>query len=225
MRILVIEDDTKIQDVVKTGLESECFIVDVAADGERGSYRARTNDYDAIILDNMLPKQQGASVCKEIRKAGKKMPIIVLSAKSEPSEKIELLNAGADDYLTKPFSFDELLARIRAVLRRPQKLEGRELHCDNLTLDTRKKNVTRGEEEIYLTRKEFALLEYFLQNIDTTLSRGMIMENVWDMNADPFSNTIEAHVMTLRKKIDTKKQKKLIHTVPGRGYKLSATKD
>jgi DNA-binding response OmpR family regulator len=222
MRILIIEDSKEITNFLKLSLEGEQFVVDVAEDGEKGSFWARTNDYDLIILDNILPKKTGLEVCEEIRKSGKTMPIIVLSVRSETLTKIQLLNAGADDYLIKPFSFEELLARIRALLRRPKVIESEILQIDDLTLDTKKCLVKRGKKEIYLTRKEFMLLEYLLKNSGSVLSRGMIMEHVWDMNVDPFSNTIESHILSLRRKIDLPGKKKLIHTVSGRGYKINA---
>ncbi len=221
MRILIVEDEKKIANMVKAGLESEGFCIDVAEDGERGSFLARTNDYDLIILDNLLPQKAGLQVCLEIRQAGKTIPILMLSVKSRPEEKTELLNAGADDYLSKPFSFCELLARIRALLRRPNRIEGEVLNFDSLIMDTRKHQVWRNKREIYLTRKEFSLLEYLIRNLETVLSRGMILEHVWDMNVDPFSNTIEAHILSLRKKLNLAGCKKLIKTVPGIGYKMS----
>lgn len=220
MRILIVEDEKKIANILKKGLESECFIVDTAEDGEKGSFFARTNDYDLIILDNILPKKEGREVCQEIREAGKTTPIIMLSVKSETLTKVDLLNAGADDYLTKPFSLEELLARIRALLRRPKAIEDEVLQIDDLTLDTKRHLVKRGKKETYLTRKEFILLEYLMKNQGIVLSRGMIMEHVWDMNADPFSNTIESHILSLRRKVDFKGKKKLIQTVPSRGYKI-----
>ena len=204
MRILVIEDEEGIAKFLKAGLESEYFAVDLAEDGEKGSYLAKTNDYDMIILDNMLPKKNGAEVCQEIRATGKNTPIIMLSARGEMGIKVELLNKGADDYMTKPFSLEELLARIRALLRRPHYVSSEVLTIDDLVMDTKRHTVKRGEKEIYLTRKEFMLLEYLLKHRDSVVSRGMIMEHVWDMNADPFSNTIESHILNVRKKISAK---------------------
>jgi DNA-binding response OmpR family regulator len=221
MRILVIEDEEGISRFLKAGLESEYFAVDVADDGEKGSYLAKTNEYDIIILDNMLPKKNGSQVCEEIRAAGKTTPIIMLSARGEMGIKVELLNKGADDYMTKPFSLEELLARIRALLRRPQQVSSEILEIDDLVLDTKKHIVKRGSKEVYLTRKEFMLLEYLLKHKDSVVSRGMIMEHVWDMNADPFSNTIESHILNVRKKISVKGKKNVIHTLPGIGYKIS----
>jgi len=220
MRILIVEDEKEILDFLKKSLKNECYAVDVASDGEQGSYFARTNNYDLIILDNVMPKKTGLEVCQDIRKDGNPVPILVLSVKSETTTKVDLLNAGADDYLTKPFSIDELFARIKALLRRPKGMENERLRVDDLVLDFDKHTVQRGEKEIYLTRKEFTLLKYLMKNQGSVLSRSMIMEHVWDMSVDPFSNTIESHIVSLRKKVDLPGRKKLIHTVSGRGYKL-----
>ncbi|MFC1720744.1 response regulator transcription factor [Patescibacteria group bacterium] len=221
MRVLIVEDDKEIRDNLKTGLSSEYFVVDTAEDGEEGSYLARTNDYDIVILDNMLPKKEGVDVCRDIRNAGLTMPILILSAVSESTTKVELLNAGADDYLTKPFSFEELIARINAISRRPQEqINLSVLKTNNLIMDTKKHLITRNGNEIHLTRKEFMLLEYLLRNKGCVMSRAMIMEHVWNIEADPFSNTIEVHIRSLRKKIDGKNKRKLIQTVSGSGYKI-----
>lgn len=222
MRILIIEDEEGIAKFLQAGLESEYFAVDVAEDGERGSYLGRTNDYDIIVLDNMLPKKDGAQVCDEIRKAGKTIPIIMLSARAELGVKVELLNKGADDYLTKPFSFEELLARIRALLRRPIALSSEILTVNDLIMDTKQHITKRNDKEIYLTKKEFMLLELLMKKQGSVVSRGAIMEHVWDMNVDPFSNTIESHILNLRKKIATKGKKDLISTLPGIGYKIDS---
>lgn len=220
MRILVIEDEKEISDFLKANLESDCFAVDVASDGEKGSFLARTNPYDLIILDYMLPKKNGNEVCKEIREQKNKTPILMLSVKTEVEDKVSLLNGGADDYLAKPFAYSELLARVRALLRRPNTLHDDTLSFDDLELDIPRQSVRRGGHEIYLTRKEFMLLEYLMRNQGIVLSRAMIMEHVWDMNADPFSNTIETHILSLRKKLHTPKRHKIIRTLPGRGYKI-----
>lgn len=220
MRILVIEDDKDIGEFLEASLKSELYSVDLANDGETGSFMARTNEYDLIILDYALPKKDGKEVCKEIREAGKSVPIIMLTVQSELPDKIEMLNLGADDYMTKPFSFDELLARSRAVMRRPKQIQSDVLQLDDLKVDSIRYRVYRGEREIVLTRKEFQLLEYLLRNRENVVSRGMIMEHVWDKHGDIFSNTIETHILNLRKKIEDAGKRRLIHTVPGRGYRV-----
>lgn len=222
MRILVIEDDRELRGALKAHLRAECFAVDTAADGEEGSFLARTQKYDLILLDSVLPKKNGAEVCRDIRQSGVHTPILVLSIRSTAEDKVTLLNTGVDDYLAKPFSYDELKSRVHALLRRPTVLMPPLLKVDDLTLDTLEQRVRRGKKEIYLTRKEFALAEYMLRNRGTVVSRGMLMEHVWNSEIDPFSNTIEAHILNLRKKIDAGTKKKLIHTVPGRGYKIEA---
>ncbi len=222
MRLLIVEDEEKIAQFLKESLEAEYFAVDVAEDGDQGSYYARINDYDAIILDNMLPKKEGRQVCEEIRSAGKNMPILVVSVKTSATDKVDLLDAGADDYLAKPFVLEELLARLRALLRRPSAFESDVLSVEDLTLDPKAGVVTRAEKTIYLTRKEFMLLHYLMKNMGAVLSRGMILEHVWDMSVDIFSNTIESHILSLRKKLDDMGTDRLIQTVPGRGYRISA---
>ncbi len=220
MRILIIEDDKEILNFLKSSLEAENFIVDAFEDGEQGSFAGRTNDYDLIILDYFLPKKDGRQVCADIRKDGKNVPIIMLSVESEVNTKVELLNIGADDYLTKPFSFEELLARVKALVRRPRKIENEVLIVNDLVLDAAGQTVKLKERDIYFTRKEFSLLEYLMRNQGKVLTRTMIMEHVWDMNADPFSNTVETHILNLRRKIGYENRCKFIHTVPGRGYRM-----
>jgi two-component system copper resistance phosphate regulon response regulator CusR len=220
MRALVVDDEPQLRESLAENLRSQCFAVDTAEDGTEGSYLARTNDYDIIILDNMLPEKTGAVVCEEIRATGRTVPIIVLSVFSDSWRKVDLLNAGADDYMIKPYSFDELMARVRALLRRPTKIENEILVLDTLELNTKQQSVKRSGKGIYLTRKEFMLLEYLMRNQGDVLSRGLILEHVWDMTNDPFSNTIESHILGLRRKVDTSDELKLIYTVPGRGYKL-----
>lgn len=220
MRLLLVEDEEKIAKLLMTGLKSEGFSIDHISDGETGSYTARTNEYDLIILDNQLPCKPGLQVCTDIRTAGKAVPILVLSIVAEPSIKADFLNAGADDYLSKPFSFEELLARIHALLRRPQPLVEEILSIGDISLDSRRHVVKRGKEIVPLTNKEFVLLEYLLQHQGLTVSRGMILEHVWDMNTNPFSNTIETHVHSLRKKLSKRGKKNIIQTIPGRGYKI-----
>lgn len=221
MKILIIEDEKDIINIIKPGLEAEFFVVDTAEEGERGLFLALTNDYDLIILDNTLPKKSGAEVCREIRLHKKTLPIIILSVLSETSKKVELLEMGADDYLTKPFSFQELLARIKTVLRRPKQIQDEVLKVDGLELDLRRNLVKRDGVDINLTRKQFMLLEYLMRHQGTVVTRGMLMEHVWETDVDPFSNTIETHILSLRKKIKVKNsQSELIHTIPGRGYKI-----
>jgi len=220
MRALIIDDEEGVRDTLAENLRALCFAVDTASDGTEGSYMARTNAYDIIILDNMLPEKSGITVCQEIRRTGHTSPILILSVLSDTWRKIDLLNGGADDYMIKPFSFEELMARIRALMRRPAQIEGDLLTIDDVVLNTKQQSIKRNGVGIYLTRKEFMLLEYLMRNQGTVLSRGMIMEHVWDMTNDPFSNTIESHILSLRKKVDNKPERKLIYTVPGRGYKI-----
>ena len=222
MRLLLIEDEQNIINFLKPSLESEGFAVDVAADGDVGSYLARTNDYDIIVLDNILPNKTGREICQEVRAKGSHVPIIVLSVRTESTIKVDLLNAGADDYLSKPFSLDELLARMRALLRRPKGFQGDLLTIDDLIFDTRLQRTMRGKKEIQLSNKECMLLEYMMRNRGSILSRGMLMEHVWDMSVDPFSNTIQSHILSLRRKIDIPGKKKLIHTHARRGYRIEA---
>ena len=219
MRILIIEDEKKIRDYLKEHLQPECYEVDVIGTGEKGLEMMRVNDYDLVILDNILPGKNGIEVCKEARAFSIDVPIIILSVLSKPSDKVELLNAGADDYLSKPFSFKELKARMEALLRRPKQREKEILTVRDLSLNTSSHEVKRAGKDIKLTRKEFMLLRYFMRNKGAVLSRTMLIDHVWDMNADPFSNTIEAHIVSLRKKINDRKQE-LIQTVPSRGYKI-----
>lgn len=224
MRILVIEDQTDLAQFLYEALTDACFVVDIAGDGVRGVYLATLNDYDIIILDSNLPRKKGPDVCREIRQAGKTTPILVLSVEKDTVKKIELLDRGADDYMTKPFSFGELMARIRAMLRRQPTVTAEKLVIDDLTINTATHDVNRGEKPINLTRKEFMLLEYLIKNKDAVITRGKIIEHVWDMNADIFSNTIETHILTLRKKIEFPGKSKLLHTIAGRGYQLTLKK-
>ena len=220
MRILLINGDTTVLACLKELLMAEHFAVDTAEDGDRGSYLARTNGYDVIILRYKLAKKSGVDVCKEVRAKEKTAAILILSCVYDRATKIELLNAGADAYLVMPFSKEELIAHIRALLRRYRCWTGDILEIDDLVLSTRQHKVMRGEKEIELTRKEFGLLEYMMRNKGTALTRSMIMEHVWDINADLFSNTIETHIASLRKKINCKGAKELIGTVSGVGYRI-----
>lgn len=224
MRILVVDDDPDVLDFLKRSLKEEGFAVDTAADGDQGSYLARTNDYDVVLLDCALPGKDGFAVVEDIRTQAdehrRNVPIIMISVTGSVPHKVTGLASGADDYVTKPFFFEELLARIHSVLRRPRIRQSDVLRFEDLVIDTRKQTVMRGKQAIYLTRKEFALLEYLARHSGEVVSRSAIAEHVWDINADPFSNTIETHILNLRKKIDRQHKKKLIHSVPGRGYKI-----
>ena len=223
MRILVIEDEAKIRDLLKKNLEAECYAVDTAPDGKAGYELATVNQYDLITLDNIMPHMTGLELCSALRAAGLTIPILLLSVQADTNIKVQALNAGADDYLTKPFSLAELLARVRALLRRPAQLGQEVFTHRDLTLDLKQHLVTVGDTEVSLTRKEFMLLAYLMQNQGTVLSRGMIMEHVWDMNADPFSNTIETHIASLRKKINDTTDHPYITTVSGCGYRFGTT--
>jgi DNA-binding response OmpR family regulator len=222
MRVLVIEDEHKIANSIKKGLEQEAFAVDVAYDGEYGYDLAVTEDYDVIVLDLMLPRLSGLEVCRRLRQEGVHTPILILTAKGQVQEKVEGLNAGADDYLVKPFSFVELLARVRALIRRPKETLPTILTYKDLTLDTLSFEVKRAGKPIKLSKKEFALLQYLLRNQGKTVTKDQIISHVWDFDADILPNTVEAFIGSLRKKIDRpfKDRPPLIHTVRGFGYRL-----
>lgn len=220
MRILAVEDDHKIAAAIKKGLSQESFAVDVEYDGESGLGAASTLPYDLIILDRMLPEMDGIELCKKLREQKIHTPIIMLTAKSNVSERVEGLNAGADDYLPKPFSFEELLARIRALLRRPKETQTDELTVQDLTLNTLSFSVTRSGKTIHLSSKEFALLEYLMRNAGRVLSKDNIIEHVWDFDADVLPNNVEVYVGYLRNKVDKPFKQPLIHTVRGFGYKI-----
>jgi len=220
MRILLIEDEKGIADFVIAGLRTERFAVDWATTGEEGIRWARINQYDLGVFDVRLGDMRGIEVCKSLREKGKDFPIIMLSVVSDAITKIEALNSGADDYLTKPFFMAELTARIRALLRREKKTTGSVIQIGDLTMNLLTHQVTRANRPITLNRKEFALLEYLMRNPGVTLTRGMILEHVWDMNADPFTNTVDVHIRFLRQKIDVGHRVKLIKTVHGYGYKI-----
>lgn len=220
MKVLIIEDNISVRNILRNSLEAENYIIDDVGDGDRGSYFARVNKYNLIILDNILPKKMGKQVCREIREAGVTTPILLLSAKSDTNSKIELLESGADDYLTKPFSFEELKARIKALDRRPHAIKPSIIKLGNLTVNLNNFEVYKNNKKIYLTRKEFILLSLLLENIGRVVSRGTIMEFVWESEVDPFSNTIEAHIRNIRKKIGDKK-KNFIVNIPGRGYRIN----
>lgn len=218
MRILIVEDEKKVAGFVRKGLEEETYAVDVAYDGEEGFHLASMNQYDMIILDLMLPKMEGLEVLTRLRDKKVTTPILLLTAKDAVEDKVEGLNKGADDYLTKPFAFSELLARVRSLLRRGQVETKTELQVGDLNLDMVSHKVSRNGEEIELTGKEYSLLEYFMRNEGKVLTRTMIAEHVWDYNFDTFTNVIDVYVNHLRKKIDKKYPSKLLHTLRGVGY-------
>jgi heavy metal response regulator len=218
MRILIVEDEKKVAAFIKKGLEEETYAADVASDGEEGLHLGEQNPYDLIILDLMLPKINGLDILSHLRAKKIKTPILLLTAKDSVEDKVEGLNQGADDYLTKPFAFSELLARIRVLLRRGKAETKTTLKIADLTLDLVSHKVNRGNEEIELTGKEYSLLEYFMRNQEKVLTRTMIAEHVWDYNFDTFTNVIDVYVNHLRKKIDKNFPAKLLHTLRGVGY-------
>jgi heavy metal response regulator len=220
MRILVVEDEKKVASFIKKGLEEEHYAVDIAYDGEEGLVLADINEYDLILLDIMLPKLDGMEVLRRIRGNGSGVPILMLTAKDAVEDIVSGLDSGSDDYLTKPFSFAELVARVRALLRRKTKEKTDLLTIDDLILSTSTHRVKRGGREIELTAKEYALLEYFMRNPNRILTRTLITEHVWDYHFDPSTNVVDVYVNYLRKKIDQGFEKKLIHTIRGSGYMI-----
>ena len=218
MRILIVEDEKKVAAFIKKGLEEETYAVDIAMDGEEGLHLGEQNQYDLIILDLMLPKINGLEILSILRSKKIETPILLLTAKDSVDDKVEGLNQGADDYLTKPFAFSELLARIRVLLRRGKAETKTTLEIADLTLNLVSHKVNRGKEEIELTGKEYSLLEYFMRNQEKVLTRTMIAEHVWDYNFDTFTNVIDVYVNHLRKKIDKNFSTKLLHTLRGVGY-------
>ena len=222
MRILIVEDEAKVASFIKRGLEEEHYAVDVAEDGKEAVALVDSYDYDIAILDIMLPEIDGLSVLSHIRSVGKAMPVVLLTAKDLVEDKVKGLDMGADDYITKPFAFEELLARIRVLLRRGKPEESLKLSIADLVLDPVTHKVTRDDKEINLTAKEYGLLEYLLRNQGRVLTRTMISEHVWDIKHDTFTNVIDVYINYLRNKIDKGFSKKLLHTVRGVGYKLEA---
>jgi two-component system, OmpR family, copper resistance phosphate regulon response regulator CusR len=222
MRILLVEDDPGVRRFVVKGLREQAYAVDIAATGEDALYQADINEYDLIILDVMIPPPDGFEVCRRLRKSGKQMPILMLTARDAVEDRVSGLDRGADDYLTKPFEFRELLARLRALLRRSTELHPPRLSVGELVLDTAAQNATLGGDAISLTHKEYALLEYLVRNAGRVVSRAEIAEHVWDESFDPFSNLIEVYINRLRRKIDPDGRLGLLQTRRGAGYILKS---
>jgi two-component system copper resistance phosphate regulon response regulator CusR len=222
VRILLVEDEARLARAIKRGLREAAYAVDVAADGEDALYQASINDYDAVILDVMIPKRDGFEVCRELRAQGQRVPVLMLTARDAVEDRIEGLDTGADDYLTKPFEFGELLARLRALLRRGTELRPAVIKVADLEIDTRGQRARRDGHPIELTAKEYALLEYLARNAGKVVGRAEISEHVWDESFDPFSKLIEVYINRLRRKVDEPFGVPLIHTRRGAGYVLRA---
>ena len=222
MRILLVEDEPSAARMLAKGLREHTYAVDVAGDGEAALYQASINDYDLIVLDVMLPVKDGFEVCRELRAAGSSIPILMVTARESVRDRIEGLDTGGDDYLTKPFDFHELLARVRALLRRGAALYPEMIELADLKIDTRAHRVCRAERNIDLTAKEYALIEYLARRRGEVVTRAEISEHVWDEHFDVFSNVIEVYIQRLRKKIDEGKEPRLIRTLRGEGYMLTA---
>jgi len=221
MRLLLVEDEPRVARFIAKGLREQSYAVDLAPDGEEAVYQTSINEYDLVVLDIMLPRKNGFEVCRDMRKRGLRTPILMLTARNAVDDRVSGLDAGADDYLSKPFEFKELLARVRALLRRSQELRPAVLQAANLSLNTTNHVVSRNGRDIGLTAKEYALLEFFMLRKDRLVSREEIAHHVWDENYDPFSNTIDVYVRRLRKKIDEGFKPHLIHTRRGEGYLFS----
>ena len=220
MRVLVVEDDRRVASFVQRGLEQEGFAVDVLYDGHDAGAHAATVDYDCVVLDLMLPGRSGLQVLRDIRARKSTLPVLVLTAKNAPEERVVGLDGGADDYMGKPFSLAELTARIRALMRRGKVVETR-LKVGDLELDVIRRKVTRGGKPVDLKPKEFALLEYLMRNSDRPVTKSLIIEHVWDIHFDSISNVVEVHINSLRNKIDRGAELPLIRTVRGVGYMVT----
>ncbi len=221
-RLLIVEDDQETRDFIAKGFGEEGYVVEVASDGREGLYHATDGGFDAVVLDRMLPGLDGLSLIKSMRAAGLKTPVLMLTAMSAVDERVKGLRAGADDYLVKPFSFQELHARIEALLRRPQESEEiPTLACRDLEMDLMTRKVTRGGREIALTPREFQILEFFLRRKNRVVSRTMLLEGVWDYHFDPNTNVVDVHISKLRRQLDEDGADPLIETVRGAGYMVS----
>lgn len=218
MKVLIVEDDVITAQLIRANLSSDNHVVEVAEDGNDASFLARSFNYDAIILDNSLPKKDGLTICKEIRAIGKSTPILFLTIDNSLETKINAFKYGADDFMVKPFALQELNMRLKVILKRSQNNQNKIIKIHDLELDTEKRIVSRAGKKIRMTKKEFILLEYFMKNIGVILSRSLIMEHVWTADSNVFSNTLEAHIRNLRKKLCVGKKSNLIMNVPGRGY-------
>jgi two-component system copper resistance phosphate regulon response regulator CusR len=222
MRVLLVEDEPQAAQVLAKGLREQAYAVDIAADGETALFQAGTTDYDALILDLMLPRVGGLAVCRSIRAAGSAVPILMLTARDAVESRIEGLDCGADDYLVKPYDFGELLARLRAVIRRGrQPVLPERMVIGSLTIDTRRRSALVRNAEIRLTAKEYALLEYLARRAGDVVSRGDIAEHVWDEHYDPMSNVVDVYIQRLRRKLEAVGQESLIRTRRGEGYQLT----
>lgn len=222
MRILVVDDDRRLCNIVKRGLVEEAHSVDVAYDGEEGGYLAEVNPYDLIILDIMMPKKDGIEVCRDLRLKNINTPIMMLTAKDAVEDRVKGLDSGADDYVIKPFAFSELLARVRALLRREGSLKSSDLSVGELTLDTRARELRKGKKIIELTTKEYTILEYLMRHPNMVITRTMIEEHAWDYDFDSLSNVVDVYIRRLRRKIDDGEKENIIQTVRGAGYRLRA---
>jgi two-component system copper resistance phosphate regulon response regulator CusR len=225
VRILLVEDESRVAGFIAKGLREQAYAVDIASDGERALYQAAVNQYDIVILDVMLPVKDGHTVCRELRASGFRTPILMLTARGAVDDRVEGLDSGADDYLAKPFDFKELLARLRALLRRSAGLRPQVARVADLTLNTASHAVTRAGKPVNLTAKEYALIEFLVLNQGRVVGREQIGQHVWDENFDPFSNVIDVYIKRLRSKLDTGFGRRLIHTRRGEGYILSAQPD
>src|ERR687890_409794 len=223
MHILVVEDERKVASFIKRGLEAASYSVDVEHDGAAGLKRLLDHDYDLIILDVMLPRLDGLSLMKEIRQRQINIPVLLLTARVTVADKVIGLDLGADDYLTKPFVFEELLARVRALTRRPGQAESAQIQTDGLTIDLLSRHAWRGDQRIELSTREFALLEYFMRHSGQVLSRQQILSAIWDYDFEPASNVVDVYVRHLRNKVDPPGGPSLIQTVRGAGYRFNPT--
>jgi two-component system copper resistance phosphate regulon response regulator CusR len=222
VRILLVEDESRVAGFIAKGLREQAYAVDIASDGGQALYQAAVNQYDIVILDVMLPVKDGHTVCRELRASGFRTPILMLTARGAVDDRVEGLDSGADDYLPKPFDFKELLARLRALLRRSAGLRPQVLRVADLTLNTASHAATRAGKPVSLTAKEYALIEFLVLNQGRVVGREQIAQHVWDENFDPFSNVIDVYIKRLRAKLDTGFSRRLIHTRRGEGYMLSA---